>query len=249
MILLSESDVTRGLSHTSRHLDPEGTGTRVLWSRWEGVQVGIDPPTAWHSLCLWGHWSAGSASCPFPHRGYLRSARSPRGASDATLVVAPDRPLRQPDPCAFPATRAVHGFCCWSCRRSEWAPWGLRGGCCSRGNQGGVGGLEGGALPGEAVRFEASRKWPVPGGGATGSGRREEVSLETTGQAAQSPGGAGWGQLCSRGSAWRLRGGQRWGCRGWVVSPPGQGEAGNHTHGEGWDERLQERVDGGDLPG
>ena len=55
------------------------------------------------------------------------------------------------------------------------------------------GGLEGGALSGEAVRFEASRKWPVPGGGATGAGRREEVSLETMGQAAQSPGGAGWG--------------------------------------------------------
>ena len=128
MIILSESDVTRGLSHTSRHLDPEGTGTRVLWGRWEGVQVGIDPPAAWHGLCPWGHWSAGSASCPRPHRSYLRSVRSLQAASEATLVVAPDRPLRQPDPCAFPATHAVHGFCCWSHRRSEWAPWGLRGG-------------------------------------------------------------------------------------------------------------------------
>ena len=60
---------------------------------------------------------------------------------------------------------------------------------------GGTGGgrLEGGALSGEAVRFEASRKWLVPGGGATGAGRREEFSLETMGQVAQSPGGAGWG--------------------------------------------------------
>lgn len=31
-----------------------------------------------------------------------------------------------------------------------------------------------------------------------------------------------------------------------MVSPPGQGEAGSHVHGEGWDERLQERVGGGD---
>lgn len=36
------------------------------------------------------------------------------------------------------------------------------------------------------------------------------------------------------------------GCRGWVVSLPGQGEAGSHAHGEGWDERLQERLDGAD---
>ena len=57
----------------------------------------------------------------------------------------------------------------------------------------GGGRLEGGALSGEAVRFEASRKWLVPGGGATGAGRREEFSLETMGQVAQSPGGAGWG--------------------------------------------------------
>ena len=146
MIILSESDVTRGLSHTSRHLDPEGTGTRVLWGRWEGVQVGIDPPAARQGLCPWGHWSAGSTSCPCPHRGYLRSVRSPRAASEATLVVAPVRRLRQPDPCAFP--------------RHPRSPWillleplevrvgtvGPQRGPLLPGGLGGVGVLEGGSL-------------------------------------------------------------------------------------------------------
>ena len=209
MIILSESDVTRGLSHTSRHLDPEGTGTRVLWGRWEGVQVGIDPPAAWHGLCPWGHWSAGSASCPRPHRSYLRSVRSLQAASEATLVVAPDRPLRQPDPCAFPATHAVHGFCCWSHRRSEWAPWGLRGGRCSRGNWVGLGDWKGALCPRAAVRFEP------PGGGRCLAGGPQVLGEERSFPGDDGAGGpeprrswVGVTLLWPGGSAWRPRGGQ-----------------------------------------
>ena len=40
VILLPELDASRGLSHTSQHLGPEHTGTRVLWGRAGGSPGG-----------------------------------------------------------------------------------------------------------------------------------------------------------------------------------------------------------------
>lgn len=108
--------------------------------------MGIDLPSARQGLCPWGHWSAGSASCPCPHRGYLRSVRSPRAASEATLVVAPDRRLRQPDPCTFPRHPRSPWILLLEPSEVRVGTMGPQRGPLLLGDLGGVGVLEGGSL-------------------------------------------------------------------------------------------------------